>query len=105
MDIPELGDWLIALVLGALPALAVAWLVRRRSWSAITRMIAGDAFGLALARMMQGPLVGFTPLGSQPGFLALLFNCALIAAGILVGLFLWEHRYALDAPAAPGANS
>jgi len=98
LDQAKIEDWLIAVALGLLPALFVAWVIQRLQPTWLIAQIAGNAFGLALFRMMQAPLLDFTPLGSDRGDIALLVNCAMIAAGILAGLILVQQRQALERP-------
>jgi hypothetical protein len=98
LDRATIDDWLIALALGLLPALFVAWVIQRLSPSWLIAQLAGNAFGLALYRMLQAPLLDFTPFGTERGDIALLISCTMIAAGILAGLILIEQRQALENP-------
>jgi hypothetical protein len=93
-----LEDWLIALTLVLLPAMVVAWAISRYSPTWLLAQIAGASFGLALFRLIQANLVDMTLFGTDPGFIAMLVSCVMIACGILAGLALVEQRQALAHP-------
>ncbi len=95
---PALEDWLIALIVALLPALFAAWAIQRLSPSWLIAQLVGNIFGLALFRMVQAPLLDFTPFGIGRGIIALFVSCAMIAVGILAGLVLIEQRRVLENP-------